>query len=123
MERLAFQKSWRQLLLLNIQMGLIHPFWSSSSALGKASGDPSEGIQPPHGAAHHHTGDAGASGHASVEFEGGNRIELRPDTALVIRKAGGSTAQFGAVLLRGGATASSAGRGVLLAIGTPFGLT
>jgi hypothetical protein len=64
-----------------------------------------------------------ADGAATVEFQGGNKVELQADTTLVIRKAGGSTAQFGAVLLAGSATASSAGQGVLLAIGTPFGLT
>ncbi|OGQ90245.1 MAG: hypothetical protein A2289_20090 [Deltaproteobacteria bacterium RIFOXYA12_FULL_58_15] len=62
-------------------------------------------------------------GTAQIEFAGGNFLDLQPNTTLVIRKAGGTAAQFGAVLLSGNATASSKGRGVLLAIGTPFGLT
>jgi hypothetical protein len=65
----------------------------------------------------------GGDGYATVEFRGGNEVNLQPDTTFVIRKSGGSAAQFGAVLLAGSAHASSAGHGVLLAIGTPFGLT
>ncbi|MEE8409576.1 MAG: hypothetical protein V3T05_08225, partial [Myxococcota bacterium] len=69
------------------------------------------------------TGDAST---ATVEFKGGNRVDLDPNTVLVIRKAGGTTAQFGAImvdLLEGSAKASSSGQGVILAIGMPFGLT
>jgi hypothetical protein len=65
----------------------------------------------------------GKDGKATIEFQGGNRVDLQPDTILVVRAAGGTTAQFGAVLLAGKAKASSSGQGVLLAIGTPFGLT
>lgn len=65
----------------------------------------------------------GNDGTATVEFEGGNKVDLRPDTTLVVKSGGGTTAQFGAVLLAGKATASSSGHGVLLSIGTPFGIT
>lgn len=65
----------------------------------------------------------GAGSTAVVEFQGGNHVALQPNTRLVIRKSGGTAAQFGAILLSGSAKASSTGQGVLLAIGTPFGIT
>ncbi len=65
----------------------------------------------------------GADGKAMVEFKGGNQVDLEPNTVLVIRRSGSTTAEVGAVLMAGSARASSRGQGVLLAIGTPFGLT
>ncbi|MBI3179010.1 MAG: hypothetical protein HYZ27_05075 [Deltaproteobacteria bacterium] len=70
-----------------------------------------------------HVVATGADGKAVVEFSGGNQVELEPSTVLVIRRSGGTAAQVGAVLMSGSARASSRGQGVLLAIGTPFGLT
>ncbi len=65
----------------------------------------------------------GADGTATIEFQGGNSLDLNPNTTLVVRKSGQSAAQFGAVILGGGAKMTSKGQGVLLAIGTPFGIT
>jgi hypothetical protein len=57
-----------------------------------------------------------------LELSGGNRIDLGERTSLVITRHGGAAAQVGTVLLAGSARVSSAGRGILLTIGTPFGI-
>jgi hypothetical protein len=65
----------------------------------------------------------GDDGQASVDFEGGNAITLGPNTSLLIKRSGSSAAQFGIVLLKGEARASSRANSLLFAIGTPFGFT
>ncbi|MEZ4271274.1 MAG: hypothetical protein R3C68_07530 [Myxococcota bacterium] len=60
---------------------------------------------------------------ARLTFEGGNVIELGANASLVIRRTGVAVANIGGVLLAGQATATSEGRGVILTIGTPFGMT
>lgn len=73
-----------------------------------------------------HDGDLVATAAAStaiIEFEGGNRIELEPNTTLVVKRGGGTAAQFGAVIIEGLARATSGRKGVLLSIGTPQGIS
>ena len=64
----------------------------------------------------------GADGATQIAFPGGNVVELGPNTTLVIRQGGGTAAEMGAILLSGSLRMRSPGRGVLLSIGTPFGL-
>lgn len=65
----------------------------------------------------------GPDSRATIAFQSGHSVEMRPLTSLLISRRGGAAAQLGAVVLQGGVRAE-AGRGdILLTIGTPFGQT
>ncbi|MEK7703892.1 MAG: FecR domain-containing protein, partial [Myxococcota bacterium] len=64
----------------------------------------------------------GPDGRASLTFASGQSIDVEPNTSLVVHRAGGTAAQFGAVLISGGFKARGAGASVAFQIGTPFGL-
>lgn len=64
----------------------------------------------------------GNDGRATLVFVGGQVIELQPNTSLVVRRGGGATAQFGAVLISGAMRVDGRGATVAFDVGTPFGL-
>ena len=65
----------------------------------------------------------GDDGHVTIEFAGGNVVELDPNASLLIEKDGGAGAGIGTILLSGSARARSSQLGFKLMVGTPTGLT
>lgn len=66
--------------------------------------------------------ETGAEASAVLEFVGGHRLTLGPNTTLLVQKNKAATTQIGAVLLSGSAQAVAV-RGIHMTIGTPLGFT
>ncbi len=64
----------------------------------------------------------GPDGHAQIVFNGGTTLDLQPQTSLVIRRVGGTTAELGAILISGAVVAKSVPGLQPVSIKTPFGI-
>ncbi|MEM6733466.1 MAG: hypothetical protein AAF658_18045, partial [Myxococcota bacterium] len=62
----------------------------------------------------------GADGTMTIEFAGGNSIELQPNTTVQIKAEGAEGTSIGAIVIEGQAKARSSGGGITLKIGLPF---
>lgn len=62
----------------------------------------------------------GEDGAMTLEFAGGNVVELQPGTVVEIREDGAAASTIGAIVLEGEAKVRSSGGGMVLRIGLPF---